>query len=47
MKELFTAGWKVHKLTQLVDHFQMTITTVSSVIDIVADVSVRQLRETV
>ena len=37
MKELFTAGWKVEELTQLVDRFRTTITTVSSVIDTIAN----------
>ena len=36
-KELFTAGWKVEELTQLVDRFRTTITTISSVIDTIAD----------
>lgn len=36
-RELFTFGWKVEELTQLVDRLQTTITTVSSVIDMVAD----------
>lgn len=34
---LFTAGWKVKELKQLVDHFQKTIQSVTSVKSIITD----------
>ena len=42
-KALFTAGWKVEELAQLVDRFQTAITTVRSVMDMVADPTVNQV----